>query len=222
MEKKICNIIRDILPLYIDGVVCDDTREWVEAHLDECPECAKTAEDMRTKPMMPNNVVVHLRNIDGMQKFKKLINRRWLKITIVTALSVIVAMIAVMCWLMCTVNIIEYDGSNITIEETEDGYGLILCYYGPGEARLSWSNVPATGETEVVMTQSLWDLHISPMYDAPQTQWYLMETDKTLIVRERETDEIMWEADEAQTARFHARQDKQEETLPEYFDITGE
>jgi hypothetical protein len=153
---------------------------------------------------------------------KKLINKRWLKITAVTALSVIVAMIAVMIWLMSTVNIIEYDGSNIVIEETEDGYGLMLCYYGSGEARLGWSNVPATGETEIVMTQSLWDLHISPMYDAPQTQWYLMETDKTLIVREQETGEILWEADEEQTDRFYARQEKLKETNPEYFDYTGE
>ena len=222
MEKKICNIVRDVLPLYIDGVVCDDTREWIEAHLAECTECAKTAEEMRIRPMMPINADVQLHNMDGMQKFKKLINKRWLKITVITSLSVIAIMIALMCWMMCTVNIIEYDGSNIVIEETEDGYGLILCYYGPGEAWLSWSNVPATGETEVVMTQSLWDLHISPMYDAPQTQWYIMETDKTLIVREQETGEILWEADAEQTARFRARQEKLRETNPEYFENTGE
>ena len=222
MERKICNIIRDILPLYIDEVVCIDTREWVEDHLAECPECAKIAEEMRAQPMIPANIEVQTRSMDGMRKFKQLINKRWLKITAITALSVIVAMIAVMCWMLYTVNIIEYDGSNIAIKETEDGYGLILCYYGSGEVSLSWSNVPATGETEIVLTQSLWDLHISPMYDAPQTQLYLMETDRTLIVREQETGEILWEADEDQAARFYARQEKLKETNPEYFDFTGE
>ena len=222
MERKTCNIIRDVLPLYIDDVVCPDTKEWVEAQLAECPECAKAAEEMRIKPMLPINADVQLHNMDGMQKFKRLINKRWLKITAITSLCVVVAMIAAMCWMLYTVNIIEYDGSNIAIKETEDGYGLLLCYYGSGEVRLSWSNIPATGETEIVLTQSLWDLHISPMYDAPQTQWYLMETDRTLIVREQETGEILWEADEEQTARFYERQEKLKETNPEYFDVTGE
>ena len=222
MERKICNIIRDVLPLYIDEVVCTDTKEWVEAHLAECPECAKVAEGMRSLPAMPANTEVQTRSMENMRRFKKLINKRWLKITAITAVSVIAAMIGVMCWMLYTVNIIEYDGSNIVIKETEDGYGLILCYYGSGEPRLSWSNIPATGETEIVLTQSLWDLHISPMYDAPQTQLYLMETDRTLIVREQETGEILWEADEEQTARFYERQEKLKETNPEYFENIGE
>lgn len=222
MERKICNIIRDVLPLYIDEVVCPDTRKWVDTHLAECTECAKIAEDMRVQPLLPANADIQTRSMDGIRKFKQLINKRWLKITAVTALGVVAAMIAVMYWLMCTVNIIEYDGSNIGIEETEDGYGLMLCYYGSGDARFSWSTVPATGETEVVLTQSLWDLHISPMYDAPQTKHYMMDSDQTLIIREQETGEILWEADEDQTARFYVRQEKLKETNPEYFNFTGE
>ena len=33
MEKINCNVIQDILPLYIDDVVSDDTKELVEEHL---------------------------------------------------------------------------------------------------------------------------------------------------------------------------------------------
>ena len=32
MEKINCNVIQDILPLYIDDVVSDDTKELVEEH----------------------------------------------------------------------------------------------------------------------------------------------------------------------------------------------
>ena len=35
MKKISCNIIKDILPLYLDGVVSDDTRQMVEEHLSE-------------------------------------------------------------------------------------------------------------------------------------------------------------------------------------------
>ena len=33
MKKINCNIIRDILPLYLDDVVSDETKQMVEEHL---------------------------------------------------------------------------------------------------------------------------------------------------------------------------------------------
>ena len=33
-----CRVIRDILPLYVDGVVSEDTSALVEEHLTECEE----------------------------------------------------------------------------------------------------------------------------------------------------------------------------------------
>ncbi len=41
MKEINCNIIKDILPLYVDGVVSDDTKEIVEEHLEHCEECKK-------------------------------------------------------------------------------------------------------------------------------------------------------------------------------------
>ena len=34
-----CQIVRDLLPLYIENMASDETREFVEAHLSKCPEC---------------------------------------------------------------------------------------------------------------------------------------------------------------------------------------
>ena len=41
MEKINCNVIQDILPLYIDNVVSDDTKELVEEHLQNCEICQR-------------------------------------------------------------------------------------------------------------------------------------------------------------------------------------
>ena len=43
MKKITCEIIKDILPLYVDDVVSADTRTMVEAHLAECESCKKEA-----------------------------------------------------------------------------------------------------------------------------------------------------------------------------------
>ena len=36
-----CEIIRDLIPLYLDKVCSEDSRKLVEEHLAECSECKK-------------------------------------------------------------------------------------------------------------------------------------------------------------------------------------
>lgn len=44
--KISCNIIEDLLPLYVDDMVSEDSRQLVEEHLKECPSCRKMQEEM--------------------------------------------------------------------------------------------------------------------------------------------------------------------------------
>jgi predicted anti-sigma-YlaC factor YlaD len=53
MKEINCNIIKDILPLYVDGVVSDDTKEMVEEHLEHCEECKKEIELMKQELYIP-------------------------------------------------------------------------------------------------------------------------------------------------------------------------
>lgn len=41
-----CNIIKDLLPLYIDGCCSEKSAHLIEEHLKSCPECKKTYEFM--------------------------------------------------------------------------------------------------------------------------------------------------------------------------------
>ncbi|MBP3700571.1 MAG: zf-HC2 domain-containing protein [Lachnospiraceae bacterium] len=42
-----CNIIRDILPLYTEGMVSEDTAAFVQEHLATCPQCKAEWEAMK-------------------------------------------------------------------------------------------------------------------------------------------------------------------------------
>lgn len=42
-----CNLIKDILPLYVEDMVSTDTKEFVNAHLEHCAECRAELERMR-------------------------------------------------------------------------------------------------------------------------------------------------------------------------------
>lgn len=41
--KITCNIIDDLLPLYVDDMVSEDSRKLVEEHLKECPGLPENA-----------------------------------------------------------------------------------------------------------------------------------------------------------------------------------
>lgn len=40
-NKKECEIVLDLLPLYVDDVVSNISKEFVEKHIKECEECKK-------------------------------------------------------------------------------------------------------------------------------------------------------------------------------------
>lgn len=42
-----CNLIRDLLPLYVDDALSEDSRAFVERHLKACPACAEEAEKLK-------------------------------------------------------------------------------------------------------------------------------------------------------------------------------
>ena len=45
--KTDCNIIRDLLPLYVDDVCSQESKKLVEEHLQECPACLEEMVNMR-------------------------------------------------------------------------------------------------------------------------------------------------------------------------------
>lgn len=42
MSKRECDIIKDLLPSYVDEICSEASKEWIEEHLKECAECRKT------------------------------------------------------------------------------------------------------------------------------------------------------------------------------------
>ena len=43
--RKECSIVRDLLPLTVEGLASEDTQAFVRAHLQTCPACRQAAEE---------------------------------------------------------------------------------------------------------------------------------------------------------------------------------
>ena len=46
-KKKLCNIIKDLLPSYIENLTNDETNSFIESHIADCPECKELLENMQ-------------------------------------------------------------------------------------------------------------------------------------------------------------------------------
>lgn len=48
--KITCSVIQDLLPLFVDETLSDDSRRLVEEHLESCGECQKLLEELSQEP----------------------------------------------------------------------------------------------------------------------------------------------------------------------------
>lgn len=87
--KNKCNIIKDILPLYVENLVSDDTRQFVDEHLNQCDDCKKHLELFKTDVYVEKPPQEIEGGIKAMKLVKKKITRKNLIIGIVTAISVL-------------------------------------------------------------------------------------------------------------------------------------
>ena len=49
MEKITCNVVRDLLPLYVDDVCSEESRKMVTEHLASCGNCRDELNKMKTE-----------------------------------------------------------------------------------------------------------------------------------------------------------------------------
>ena len=133
MKEINCNIIRDILPLYVDDVVSDDTKQMVEEHLRNCEECSKEAELMKHKVYIPaEKEAPIIKNFKKSWRNKKLI---------ISGLSILITgliLFGAFSFVFYFDRIIPYSESLIKIEEQDNM--LVSHYYGKGYYSVNATN----------------------------------------------------------------------------------
>ncbi len=126
-----CAIVRDLLPLYHDGVVGSETKQAVSAHLDACKPCAgEYAALCRELPLDESNPTTR-EQFDRMMRRKK---RRQRIVTAFTALAVSAALLVVGFFVATEVTVSFSDEIEVLRAyryETDEGYKIFLLYTGP-------------------------------------------------------------------------------------------
>lgn len=120
--KVSCDIIRDLLPLYAEGLTSQTSNEMVDEHLCECDECTKQLGVMKKAAQVPVEV-----DTLALKKVRKSINSRRL----LTTVTAVLAVLSFVAWFWGFMNVPVYlsaDEAIITLEKQEDN-ALVIDYY---------------------------------------------------------------------------------------------
>ena len=88
--KHNCEVVRDLLPLYHDGVCSQESRMMVEEHLKECEACKEELEEIKKEVSVPNASMK-----DAAQAWKTLVRNLWLRRIAATVLVAVLTVAAV-------------------------------------------------------------------------------------------------------------------------------
>lgn len=116
-----CNVIRDILPLYAEDMVCDETKKLVDEHLGECEACRKELEALKKKDVVPIST-----DTTPMEHIRRTIRKRQI-LTTVCVLVTIVSLIWTGTMFMTSPVYLPADKAVKEVELREDG-GLAITY----------------------------------------------------------------------------------------------
>ncbi|MGY4795921.1 zf-HC2 domain-containing protein [Lysinibacillus fusiformis] len=128
MKEIKCTIIQDILPLYIDGVVSQDTKEMVDQHLQHCEKCQKEYETMKRNLYIP---------AENKAPIIQKINKKWRKKKVIISFASIFAttifLLGAYLLIFYYERVIPYSKDLFKIEMQNDNQ-LVSHYYGKSYA----------------------------------------------------------------------------------------
>lgn len=150
-DKLRCEIVRDLLPSYVEGLTSQTTNEAVEEHLTGCPDCDAMAKRMKSPEPEPEQQRQQTEEVDYLKGIKR---RNWAKIVETAVLvAVVVGLLfwggrhlvgreaderVVDCGITVDGNTVVLSGSFLTddmasggVSWTEDGNGVVT-------ARIKW------------------------------------------------------------------------------------
>lgn len=117
--KISCNMIRDILPLYVEDMASQDTRDILEEHIASCENCKRRLEEMRTPEELPIDTdIAPLRNIQNTLRREKL------QTIILSVMVTLVFAVVTMAYLTAPAYI-PYNENAVSIIEKDDGTVLL-------------------------------------------------------------------------------------------------
>ena len=156
MNNK-CNLIRDILPLYVEDMVSRDTREFVREHLEHCEKCRTEFEHMQK----PGDFIPHA-DLVPLKRIKKELFMKRLQTIFFTAILAC-AILTIAFGILTAPKFFPY--SDDLLHVIDSSYGDIIITFDEKVTGYSCNEVfDMETETEIYRINAwttTWDLYLS-------------------------------------------------------------
>ena len=143
--KLSCDIIRDLLPLYAEGLASEDSQTAVREHLQECEGCRKCYEQMNQSPVLP-------REAPDLGAVRRGLWKRRL----LTALCAVLVVCMLGCWFLSWLTAPIYLDERVITDVQNNHDGTVTIYMDAAAAgrKTFQFEIDATeiGETFVIWT----------------------------------------------------------------------
>ncbi|MGL5540608.1 MAG: zf-HC2 domain-containing protein [Erysipelotrichaceae bacterium] len=124
MNKQNCSIVSDVLPLYVEGVLHEQTTQFVADHLEQCETCRQEWRILKEEPPVYNS---NAHEIEGMKALRNKIKGNRIKTGVFAALISCIVVILTFVYLSAPIYL-SYDQmkDQILIQEK---MGLIVLHF---------------------------------------------------------------------------------------------
>ena len=175
MNKINCNIIKDILPLYADNIVSEDTKKLVEEHLLNCNDCKKELALLKTDLEAPAVVITEKDDIAFLKKIGLDIKKKRVFTAILSA--TISAIVVILSFAYLTAP--EYIPYTYDIITADENNGIVTLSFS-GEYELTQMeqgiydiSIYNTAWNEIIGTAKSQTITVNPNNEEVNTIYYV-------------------------------------------------
>ena len=68
MSKLKCSIVEDLMPLYIEDLLSEETKKEIELHLDECEDCKEVYDELKKTVLEMKKTGINEEDFNRMKK----------------------------------------------------------------------------------------------------------------------------------------------------------
>lgn len=115
MAKITCEVVKDLLPLYVDDVLSSDSRALVEEHLKTCSECANLCNNLKSDDSFA--LTKNENDKAAIKKIKKKIQTKRIVTALVSALCIAAVAFGIFYGVVIKESYIPYEESGLKVSD---------------------------------------------------------------------------------------------------------
>lgn len=206
MEKINCNVIQDILTLYIDDTVSDDTKALVEEHLQNCEGCRRLFNELQKEIMVPVEIKGDNKEIKELQNFKRFLIRKRIRTILLSVVGSVICLAGIIVYMNQHITYIDYKDAGITVYK-EDSDSVYYKTEIRGNYIQEASLDEETGVGTIYFKQSLWDRYVACLFYPFDHIHCILKKDqiKKMYIDQDGTEITIWEASDKEKEYYFSQ-----------------